>query len=375
MAQKPSLRGYFGNLARQLMAPARPAAAPPARLEAEGPRNILFLGGSNTVMRHGYASAVIDCLTDRYGPLGRATNFAVGGNSIVHGLMLAKGLPDLDDYDLVIVEYGVNDVKLANGRSMPTWRAAAEGLIRHLLWNRPDRRILFPQFHRRMMHGYQFRPAAELRDLAAYYGQTHRVSALDIDGLLRRVVFPEPAAFSDLYMDGAHFRQPVISRLVGAMVAAEIATPALAEPAAMLPPPVRKWHFQNAELVDFVADRAKAEPVFRNSRFVLPTLRVPVGEQVEIGLPGPLIGVEYVSTATTGVMNAVEGDAEPFALRMRNRKADAKRFPFLLRCDPLGWKQWQKGLPGGARPLRIDATAGDFADSEAVFLSRALCVG
>lgn len=347
MARKRAFQACLDAVARRLRrSPAPAAAAPP---EPCRPKNLLFLGGSNTMMAPGYADATVACLTARYGPLGRVANLAVGANTVIHGLMLAKAAADLSDYDLVIVEYGVNDIRLSAEDAMSTWRAGAEGLIRYLLADRPDRRILFAQFNRRAMKPYHFRPGRELRGLGAHYGRTHGVAALDLDGLFRRTLFRDAAAFAALYADDAHFRRPEISAFVGALVAAEVAAAPAPRAPAPLPDPVHPWHFQHARLIDLAPDRATAPPLFRNSRFALPARRVPVGEDIRLDLPGALIGLEFVSTPAAATLRATEGDAAPVAMHTRHKTAGA-RYPFLLQSAPMAWKQWDDPRPPRAPP-------------------------
>lgn len=383
MIRPRNVRRYLDALASRLRG-ASPLPLPPQYR----PRNLLFLGGSNTMMSPGYANAAVDCLTGRFGALRRVTNLAVGANTIIHGLMRAKATADLADYDLVVVEYGVNDIRLASDEAMPTWRAGAEGLIRFLLENRPDRRIVFVQFNRRAMKPYHFRPGRELRELVARYGRTHRVSMLDLDGLFRDVLFHNPAQFATLYADDAHFRRPTISALVGALVADELAKPPPPYVAGPLPKPAHPWHFAQAKLIDFVHDRATTAPLFQNSRFALSALRVPVGGNTRLDLPGALIGLELVSTPAAATLRATEGGDPPVAMHTRHKTTGA-RYPFLLQCAPMAWKQWDDPAHRSPRGLRLEALPDAPPDqfrirtnlmlpadnADALYLSRALCVG
>lgn len=385
MARKPGIQGYLDAAARRLRR--RAANDQPASPQPFRPKKLLFLGGSNTMMAPGYADAAVASLTARYGALDRVTNLAVGANTIIHGLMVAKATTDLSDYDLVVVEYGVNDIRLSADDAMSTWRAGAEGLIRHLLADRPDRRVLFVQFNRRAMKPYHFRPGRELRDLVAHYRRTHDVAMLDLDSLLRRTLFKDETAFAALYADDAHFRRPTISAFVGALVAAEVAAAPAPRAPAQLPDPVHPWHFQHAALIDLVPDRATAQPLFRNSRFALPARKVPVGEELRLDLPGALIGLEFVSTPAAATLRATEGAAAPVAMHSRHATAGA-RYPFLLQSTPMSWKQWDDPAHRQPRALRLeslrDAPPDQFRSRtklmlpgdqpEALYLSRALCV-
>lgn len=359
------------------------------REQPEGaPWNILFLGGSNTVMSNGYVDALIACLADRRGPVGRVVNLSAGGNSTVHGLMLAKQRQDLADYDVVVIEYGVNDVKLAGLGPIEIWKAATEGLLRHLLTIRPDVHVVFVLFARLdMRKGYMYRPAELTLTIADAYAAHRRVTVVDIDHLFRNVLFPGAKEFAKLYSDGSHYRRPEIARLAGGLIASGIlgAPQGEEEP---LPEPVFPFHFADSTLVDLVGDPAQADRVFANSRYNIPTRRIGLGETVTLDLPGPIAGIEFVSLATGATLRVSEEGAAPFALHTRHGRTGTAVYPFLLRCQALEHRPWPT-LARGPRRVTLealpDAPEGEVkkalkmipaakGQAEAVYITRLLCV-
>jgi hypothetical protein len=369
-------------------APVRDKRARRARKQPEGaPWNILFLGGSNTVMSKGYVDALVACLADSRGPAGRVVNLAAGGNSTVHGLMLAKQRQDLADYDIVVIEYGVNDVKLAGHGSIEIWKAAAEGLLRHLLTIRPDVHVVFVLFGRRdMRKGYMYRPAELTLTIAEAYAAHRRVTVVDIDHLFRNVLFPGAEEFAKLYSDGSHYRRPEIARLAGGLIASGILGAPQGEQGP-LPEPVFPFHFADSTLIDLVSDLAQADRVFANSRYNIPTRRIGLGETVTLDLPGPIAGIEFVSLATGATLRVSEEGESPFALHTRHSRSQAARFPFLLRCQALEHRPWPT-LARGPRRVTLealpDAPEGEVKKAlnmvpaakgraEAVYVTRLLC--
>lgn len=358
------------------------------REQPEGaPWNILFLGGSNTVMRNGYVDALVASLEDRLGPVSRITNLAAGGNSIVHGLMLAMQQPDLADYDIVVIEYGVNDVKLAKSDGIDAWKGATEGLVRRLLAARPDVHVVFALFGRQdMQKRYMFRPAESTVELAAHYAPTQRVTLVDIDHLFRDVLFRDQAEFADLYVDRSHYRRPAIARLVGALIASGILG-APTRAAAPLPEPLYPWHFAGAKLVDLVGDPETAR-VFANSRYTVPARPIGLGETVTIELPGAIVGIEFVAIPTAATLLLQEEGEAPVALHTRHARTGEANYPFLLRCRALENRPWASGRRGPRKVVLevvadapeeqvkkgLNMVAAEPGTAEGIFLTRFLCI-
>lgn len=360
----------------------------PMRLRV--PKKILVLGGSNTLMREGYLPALLSGLAARFGAATQVTNLAAGANSSIHGLLLAKAVPDLATYDLVIVEYGVNDVKHARRTAMDILKGATEGLLRHLIAARPDRPVVFVHFLRRDMSATQFGPTKHLKRLVARYGKTSPVFLVDVDGMLRDQLFPTPEVFRSLYSDAGHFRRPVVAGLVGAYVAAEIALHLnRRRRLGGLPTPLVPWHFQNSRVIDVSAstDQEGSGRTFSNSRFRLQTRVLGIGEKMTVEIPGELVCIEFVIHRASATLRVSEEGHEPFAVHTCHRRIG--RFPFLLKSQPLTWKPWS-GLNGnGPRRVTLEALADASSDElrpqnnmvpgtpgqmEGVFLRQLLCL-
>lgn len=342
----------------QAPAESAPAAGPTVKVASRRPRgpidprpwNILFLGGSNTVIRRGYVRSMVAYLEHRYGPPGRVTNLAVGGNSIVHGLMCAKMTPDLADYNHVVVEYGVNDVKFARPDKIDTWRGAAEGLLRVLLAAREDVHVIVPQFTRRDMKPHMFATANGMENLADHYATSHNVTLVDIDRLLRNVLLKNRADFPPLYIDGGHLRRPDVTALVGGLIGAEAAA-APRRPGGALPGPLHPWHFAKADILDLVGDPDCANRRFKNSIFDIRTRHIALGERVTLDLPGALAGLEIVSCSEGAALRISEEGADPYVLYSRHTGGDELRFPFLLRCVADTKKPWREAARGPRRVI------------------------
>lgn len=359
--RKPVARGKQPPARKPVARPraaAKPAASRPSvqrpqevRLRHSPPQGapwrLLLLGGSNTVMKNGYVDGLIAALSDRRGPPARVTNLAVGGNSTVHGLMIGLDAQDIASHDIAVIEYGVNDAKLAKDGRLDLWRAATEGLLRRLLTARPDLHVVFALFARRdMTQEFMFEPLDATLELAAHYGATHRVSLVDIDHLYRDVLFPGREDFAALYLDGAHYARPQIAGLTGALIAERI----LGAPdraAGPLPPPLWPGHFAEAQVIDLGKE---SDCVFENSRYRLQARRLAVGEKLTLDLPGPLAAVEYVSVVGAATLRILEEGEARRTFHTRNVRMGEPKFPaFLVRCEDLALKPWAEGLTGPRR--------------------------
>lgn len=359
---KPAARGKQPPARKPAARPraaAKPAASRPSVRRPQevrlrhfppqgAPWRLLLLGGSNTVMKNGYVDGLIAALSDRRGPPAGVTNLAVGGNSTVHGLMIGLDAQDIASHDIAVIEYGVNDAKLAKDGRLDMWRAATEGLLRRLLTARPDLHVVFALFARRdMTQEFMFEPLDATVELAAHYGATHRVSLVDIDHLYRDVLFPGREDFAALYLDGAHYARPQIAGLTGALIAERILG-APDRPAGPLPPPLWPWHFAEAQVIDLGMDSHSV--VFENSRYRLQARRLAVGEKLTLDLPGPLAAVEYVSAVEAATLRITEEGEARRTFHTRNVRMGEPKFPaFLVRCEELALKPWAEGRTGPRR--------------------------
>jgi hypothetical protein len=106
-------------------------------------RRALILGGSNSLKRGGYTDTLRRTLRDV-----TFVNLAVGATPCVMGLERCAEVAD-DHFDVVIIEYLINDFGLGGPEGLPLWRAGYEGLMREVLRLWPEARIVAVQLGRR----------------------------------------------------------------------------------------------------------------------------------------------------------------------------------------------------------------------------------
>src|SRR5262245_57074961 len=118
--------------------------------------NVLFLGGSNTMMKSGYSGETVKALSE-YFELGRVDNLAIGGSAVGMGLYTSLGLKSPDAYDVIFLAYSISDYSFVKMRSrIGAWRWAFENLLLELRHSNPDARIYPLLFGRRGKHEDKF---------------------------------------------------------------------------------------------------------------------------------------------------------------------------------------------------------------------------
>ena len=70
--------------------------------------NVLFIGGSNTVMKKGYSGETVRALGD-YFDLGLVKNISVGGTTLGMALWTTLKLESPEVYDLIFIDGQGND--------------------------------------------------------------------------------------------------------------------------------------------------------------------------------------------------------------------------------------------------------------------------
>jgi len=145
--------------------------------------NILIVGGSNSVMKHGYSDQLADLL-DRpdmitlTGSKAQITNLSVGANSAMRGLETLKGA-DLDGIDLLILEYFINDLPVFSRDGAEFWLACYEGMIRYALSMNPRLRIMPLMLGRRDKQFYAIQNG--MRDGMTGLAEKYDLKRVDFD--------------------------------------------------------------------------------------------------------------------------------------------------------------------------------------------------
>lgn len=315
--------------------------------------DVLFLGGSNTMMKGGYADETLRALGEFY-ELGRVDNLAAGGTSVGMGLWTTLNLGK-PKYDLVFLCYSISDyTSVKQPARIATWRWAFEGLLRNLRAHNPRARIYTLMFGRRGKHQCEIRKTLFqlTREIAAGYD----VEPIDVDGYLHGLLGADADNDRDLYEDDSHYARPVASALAGNYVArVVIATEHRRDSA----PPAEAAKKMTPPKVGH-ADHSIFSPIgealhFKNSRYARDAVALRVdGPWQDITVPGSLMQLNYISTInSTRILVAEEGET-PFTFDTLHKRTDSGEFAFLMRNLLLSWKKPPKGR---ARPRKLSLRA------------------
>lgn len=98
---------------------------------------LLVIGGSNSLMKRGYVEE-LDRLVQAENVHGitQIDNVSVGANGCIRGLESAK-LSKIKNYDVVVIEYFINDFQIISRDGVGFWLSSYEGLIRYILSENP----------------------------------------------------------------------------------------------------------------------------------------------------------------------------------------------------------------------------------------------
>jgi len=308
---------------------------------------LLVLGGSNSILRGGYFNTLIEVLREiHYLPLTDVVNLAVGANSTVHGLEIAKRRTDLNTFDIILLEYVVNDGPLVANSGYDVWFAAYEGLIRYLLSVRPDVQIFS------LIFGHQspadpdgeFLVGNGIRDISNSYA-TH---VIEVDRYLKTTVV-DNVNISDLYADGAHYKRRLVTSLVGNYVANCMVAKLNEERRALakMPPRLCEWAFEGAELVSLLncfGSVGAETRIFANSRYSESAIRLENGEEYSIFTSGALILITYVAAPDSGSLLIEEDGEPPVILHTLHERVLSRERAFLLKSVVFTRKPWRDGI-------------------------------
>src|SRR5262245_58615557 len=183
---------------------------------ANGKVNVLFVGGSNTVLKRGYIDETVNARS-AYFDLGQVDNLAIGGTTLGMGLWTVMTLPPAPQYDLIFIEYCINDYGLAKRpEKLTNWRWAYNGLINRFREHSPRARIHPLMFGRKSKRFCPIQQAL-FREVLEVSTQ-HRVYPIDVDSYLHGLL-PDEKDNAELYDNESHYARPVVTSLIGNYVA------------------------------------------------------------------------------------------------------------------------------------------------------------
>jgi hypothetical protein len=297
-----------------------------------------IVGGSNTVMEPGYLAKMLTALARQGVNLDIVENLAVGGTTSAYGLFRLKSGDALEQSDLLIIEYALNDAFIYGDerRQFRHWARIYEGILRHALTRNPRLRICTLVFGARNGSWLNSVPSidAGIHYLSDWYGTI----VVDISRELMRRFGRDVVTDQDFYVDQGHYARPVATSMV-ADLAADGLINALERPAlaGALPPAVDPDHFAEAGVIDvpklFAAAPDAPLVEFHNRRFAFTAIDA-AGHRLELDLDGgKLLGVFHMSTPGSAELKLTRGDAGYRCSLLKGGVRDGK-FKFLAAMLP-----------------------------------------
>jgi hypothetical protein len=306
--------------------------------------NILFLGGSNTMMKNGYSGETVKALGE-YFDIGHVDNLAVGGSAIGMGLYTSLKLPNT--YDIVFLAYSISDYSFVKSPvKITTWRWAFETLLKTLRQHNPEAHIYTLLFGRRSRQ--------KGKSTVALFQETYEISErygahpINVDAYLHGLL-PEGEPDVALYEDESHYARPVVSALAAnyiarTVIATEHKLRREEHVLPAVPPPCRLGRAEHT-LFSGIGETQH----FKNSQHDTHAVGLRIdGPWQEITLPGELVQLNYISTKNSARILVAEEGQEPIAFDTLHKRVDSGEFRFLVRGLLFSWKN----PPDGNSPPR-----------------------
>lgn len=236
----------------------------------------VIIGGSNTVMLPGYLPTLLSGMARRGVELDVVADLAVGGTTSALGLYQLKIFDRLQECDLLLIEYAINDSFVYGDERRPFrhWARFYEGIIRYALERNPDLRIATIVFGAR--NGSFLNSVPSIDAGINYISQWYGTICADVSRMLMQQYGRDVVTNPAFYSDQGHYARPVSTTIVANLIA-DALEPALSRPhrPAALPHAIDPDHFANARALDGVqlCKRLGRAPVeYSNRRFSVSAL-------------------------------------------------------------------------------------------------------
>lgn len=301
---------------------------------------ILFIGGSNTVIRNGYSNCLTDLLVKSGISRDQISNFAVGANSSVHGLQVLKTVINLSDVEILFIEYCINDFELISKSGDAIWFGSVEGIVRFALSCNPSMQIKFIMLGRRKDSYWQKKIHNNIKRIASYYGERHNVGYIDVDMHLKERAISTNTDYTAYFSDNVHYKTTNVTDIIANYIMENIDL-SINLKVGDIPDPLMANNFEGA--IVFAAQQIISDKeiiIMGNSRFKESVVAIKLGDSVKITLPGPIISIAFCS-ASEACRASIEEEGEiPVLFETLHEAVNQGAFQFLIKTVPFKWKRW-----------------------------------
>jgi hypothetical protein len=236
----------------------------------------VIIGGSNTVMLPGYLPTLLSTIARRGVELDIVADLAVGGTTSALGLYQLKQFEQLEDCELLLIEYAINDAFVYGDERRPFrhWARFYEGIIRYALERNPNLRIATLVFGAR--NGSFLNSVPSIDAGINYISQWYGTISADVSRMLMQQYGRDVVGNPAFYLDQGHYARPVSTTIVANLIA-DVLEPALSVPhrPKALPFAIDPDHFANARALsgEQLCKRLGRVPIqYSNRRFSISAL-------------------------------------------------------------------------------------------------------
>lgn len=258
----------------------------------------VIIGGSNTVMLPGYLPSLLDTMARRGVQLDVVADLAVGGTTSALGLYQLKIFEQLEDCELLLIEYAINDAFVYGDERRPFrhWARFYEGIIRYALARNPNLRIATLVFGAR--NGSFLNSVPSIDAGINYIAQWYDTIPVDVSRMLMQRYGRDVVTNPAFYLDQGHYARPIATGIVANLIA-DVLEPALSVPhrPKALPHAIDPDHFANARALsgEQLCKRLGRTPVeYKNRRFSISALDLGTDRMRFAVDGGQLLALGYV---------------------------------------------------------------------------------
>ena len=252
--------------------------------------NILIIGGSNSRLKNGYTKTLLEKFQAAEISC-QINNISLGANTCLLGLISLLDIKDAIDYDLVMIEYSVNDYSMMLQGDILLWRASYEGLIRCVFKKYARAKICCVLLGRSDAKPVLWESQiSETKLIAKHYGN---VIIADVQANISRQIGQD-----NLYADPLHYSdsgQVAAGNYTASRIFEEIG-----KTNSILPPPIYSYALDSVGILNFSDFAGGKFHEFSNSIIQIKALELTLGKDVEFTVPGEIICIMFLSVPGAG---------------------------------------------------------------------------
>ncbi|WP_311066004.1 SGNH/GDSL hydrolase family protein [Halomonas sp. DWK9] len=303
--------------------------------------NVLFLGGSNFVIKNGISTQVPDALAASGCKINNVFNISVGATGSLFGIENFS-LFGKKDIDLVFIEYGINDLP-AYGNDKFLWEISFEYLIQSVRAKYPLAHIVVVLLGREPEKFWksQFGMHKAMAEVSKRAG----CLVIDVNARIKSKA-KILGKLADFYSDDSHYLSPNVTSYIARYIVSEY----------LLFSQMGMFDSKNKKSLnpkyDFKLSSVSGDVFcFENNRFKTYSSKIEVGSTVEMEVPGVPVAVSFVSTkGSSSLLLEIEGKKK--IVNTLRRLQESSKLPFIIKQIPL-YKLIDKGEEFRPQKLKL----------------------